>query len=432
MPAIAALMVLAVVIGAGAFGDDDGPKVSADGSGADQTIDAGATSTTGTGTGSPEDTGYGVTGLTVPGSTLPAVGTETAMAPVNKSQLSRSLRKGTFGDDVTRLQDRLSALGFAPGVSDGAFGDMTQQAVWAFEKLVLRTPREQATGVVSNDMWLRMQDPIAIQPRRSVAGTHVEIYLPEQVAAVFTNDQATLVIHISSGTARTPDRTPGNSWCETFREDTDANGNTIDPPLEKPVCGVSYTPGGVFRFKREVVGDRVGALGRMFNPIYFNYGIAMHGAKEVPLQPASHGCIRMNRTISDTFTNFVNIGDRVYVWGEDGKEPEQYTRRESTPVFNYPDPSAVTTTTATPKPTTTSAKPVTTTSTKTSTATTVTPTTQKPAPTTTTSSTPAATTTTSPPPAPTTTAPVVTVPATTQPATTQPATTAAGGGGGGG
>ncbi len=353
MPAIAALTVLAVVIGAGAFGGDGGsPKVSADGSGVDQTV-AGATTTTGSGngTGSPEDTGYGVTGLTVPGSTLPAVITETTMVPVVKSQLSRSLRIGTFGDDVTRLQDRLSALGFAPGVSDGAFGDMTQQAVWAFEKLALQTPRDQATGVVTNDMWLRMQDAIAIQPRRTGSGTHVEIYLPEQVAAVFTNNQATLVIHISSGTALTSARTPENSWCETIREDTDANGNTIDPPLEKPVCGVSYTPGGVFRFKREVVGDRVGALGRMFNPIYFNFGIAMHGAKEVPLHPASHGCIRMNRTISDTFTNFVDIGDRVYVWGEDGKEPEQYTKRESTPVFNYPDPSAVTTTTT--KPTTT-------------------------------------------------------------------------------
>lgn len=418
MPAIAAVTVLIVVIGAGAFGGDDGgPKVSADGGGVDQTI-AGATTTTipGAATGSPEDTGYGVTGLTVPGSTLPAVMTETTMAPVNKSQLSRSLMKGTFGDDVSRLQDRLSALGFAPGVSDGAFGDMTQQAVWAFEKLVLRTPRDQATGVVTNDMWLRMQDPIAIQPRRTGSGTHVEIYLPEQVAAVFTNDQATLVIHISSGSAPTSARTPENSWCETIREDTDANGNTISPPLEKPVCGVSYTPGGVFRFKREVVGDRVGALGRMFNPIYFNFGIAMHGAKEVPLHPASHGCIRMNRTISDTFTNFVNIGDRVYVWGEDGKEPEQYTKRESTPVFNYPDPSAVTTTTI--RPTTTTAKPVTTTTTKSSTpVTTVTPTTSKPA-TTTTTSTPPATTTTTSPPAATTTVPVATVPASTQPATT--------------
>ena len=54
-------------------------------------------------------------------------------------------------------------------------------------------------------------------------------------------------------------------------------------------------------FQREVQGDRVGALGRMFNPVYFNYGIAMHGAGNVPLEPASHGCIRMHKTISNTF-----------------------------------------------------------------------------------------------------------------------------------
>ena len=76
------------------------------------------------------------------------------------------------------LQDRLSELGFAPGVSDGVFGEQTQQAVWAFEKLVLQHAAPQRHRQVTNDMWQRMQDPIVIQPRRSGAGTHVEIYLP--------------------------------------------------------------------------------------------------------------------------------------------------------------------------------------------------------------------------------------------------------------
>src|SRR3712207_2779766 len=75
LPAIASLAVLAVVIGAGAFGGDDGgPRVAADGAGSDQTL-GGATSTTVT-TAS-EESGYGVTGLTVPESTLVPVMTET-------------------------------------------------------------------------------------------------------------------------------------------------------------------------------------------------------------------------------------------------------------------------------------------------------------------------------------------------------------------
>jgi L,D-transpeptidase catalytic domain/Putative peptidoglycan binding domain len=355
VPAIVVLTVLVVVIVAGAFKGGDGKGDAADAST--------TTMTTVPTTGSE----YGLTGLTVPGSTLPAIGTETTTAPITKSNISQTLVQGMFGDDVKRVQSRLTELGFAPGVADGAFGDQTKQAVWAFEKLVLRTPSSKATGRVTNEMWQRMQDPIVIQPRRSGPGTHVEIYLPEQVAAVFTDNKPTLVIHISSGTAMTADRTPENSWCETVRLDTDANGNPLDPPEEKAVCGVSYTPGGVFRFYKAVKGDRVGALGRMFNPIYFNYGIAMHGAREVPLTPASHGCIRMNQRISDTFQDYVHVRDIVYVWGQDGKEPEQYTKRQSTPVFNYPDPTATTTTT-TIKPTTTTAKPTTTTAKPTTTA----------------------------------------------------------------
>ena len=259
--------------------------------------------------------------------------------PLVKTNITRALYLGVNGPDVKAVQARLLQLGFAPGSADGWFGELTREAVWAFEKLVLGTQSDKATGRVTNDMWQRMQDPIAIEPRRPGSGTHVEIYLPQQVAAVFTDNKATLVLHISSGT--------GETWCETVTIDTDADGNVLNPPQSKAVCGVSYTPGGVFRFQREVIGDRVGALGRMFNPVYFNYGIAMHGAKKVPLTPASHGCIRMNQTISNTFQNYIHIHDRVYVWGQDGREPEQYTHKQSLPIFNYADPNATTTTSTT-------------------------------------------------------------------------------------
>ena len=363
LPAIAAVSVLAVVVLAGTAGGKDTNNIGSNAdAGAAETVES-ATSTSN----AIDDStvGYDVTGLTVPESTMPAVGTDSTPLPVTKTQLGRTLVGGAYGDDVKQLQTRLTELGFVPGVIDGAFGEQTKEAVWAFDKLVLKMPRDQVdeSGRVSNETWQLMQDPIVIQPRRPGSGTHVEIYLPEQVAAVFTDNKATLVIHISSGTALTSERTKDNSWCETVTLDTDADGNLLDPPQQQAVCGVSYTPGGVFRFQRQVTGDRVGALGRMFNPIYFNYGIAMHGAKNVPLEPASHGCIRMNQTISNTFQSFVHLRDYVYVWGQDGKEPEQYTKQQSYPVFNYPDPDATTTTvkttTTTTKPavTTTTAKP---------------------------------------------------------------------------
>src|SRR3954447_11475938 len=206
IPAIAAVTVLVVVVLAGAFGDDDhdGGAVAGGSSSSSST----STSSVDTASG---DSSYGITGLTIPASTLPGLGTDAALAPVAKTTLSQSLVPGMNGQEVAAVQTRLTEMGFVPGAADGAFGQQTKEAVWAFEKLVLHTPRDQATGRVTNDMWQRMQDPITIQPRRSGSGTHVEIYLPEQVAAVFTDNKPTLVLHISSGSALTSERTPQNS-----------------------------------------------------------------------------------------------------------------------------------------------------------------------------------------------------------------------------
>jgi hypothetical protein len=87
--------------------------------------------------------------------------------------------------------------------------------------------------------------------------------------------------------------------------------------------------------------------------VYFNYGIAVHGAHNVPNAPASHGCIRIPEFIANYFPTLVAKGDRVYVW--DGvKEPEQQIGRDTLPVFNYPNPnpSSTSTTSTVPAPTT--------------------------------------------------------------------------------
>jgi len=259
-----------------------------------------------------------------------------------KTTLSATLGKGSQGDEVKALQDRLTELGFDPGESDGSFGSGTQMAVWAFEGLVYGTPYAQQVGVVTNDMWQRMQDPLVFNPRRQEPNdTHMEIYLPLQAAIVFTNDKPTLITHISSGS--------GEEWCEVFTQDTDSTGVALEKPTLKDECGVSYTPGGVFEFYRRYPGHRLGPRGGMWNPVYFNYDIAVHGADQVPRQPSSHGAIQIPQWIADYFQNLVAKNDRVYVWGLDGKEPEDYSQDEMLPVFNYPNPHS----TLTLEPTTT-------------------------------------------------------------------------------
>ncbi len=188
----------------------------------------------------------------VPVSQPPAVVTVETDAPIVKVPLANgTIGPGYQGDDVTRVQQRLTDLGFAPGPIDGQFGSLTKMAVWAFEKLVMETDREKAKGLVTPEIWDRMQDPIVVQPRRQVSDTprHTEIYLPEQVLAVFEGDTATFVSHISSG--------DNSEWCEevTISPGEIGNENGTEP-LKRGECGKSITPGGVYQYKRRVIGRR--------------------------------------------------------------------------------------------------------------------------------------------------------------------------------
>ncbi|MEI7505758.1 MAG: L,D-transpeptidase family protein [Actinomycetes bacterium] len=270
--------------------------------------------------------------------TIVQIVTPSSTAPVTKLPLTQTYGRGAAGPEIKLIQDRLIELKFDPGVADGAFGERTQQAVWAFEKLVMGVPRDQVTGKVTPEMWSRMQDPLVILPRRPDATpNHTEIYLPEQVLIVFHADTPVLVTHIASGT--------NEEWCEevTISPGEQDNETGIEP-IKKGVCGLSWTPGGVYKFYRMVVGRRESQLGGMYNPVYFNKGIAVHGAKEVPDHPASHGCIRIPMHISDYFQSLVAKGDQVFVF--DGvKDPEAYGAQP--PRFNWVDPSYTTTTTTT-------------------------------------------------------------------------------------
>lgn len=388
VPAVAAGGLLAVVVGVGAMSSgDDGDDAGASTTGVDSTTTVAITAP-------------------APTVTYDAIEeSEESTDTVEKVALSQSLSSGFFGDEVQMVQSRLAELGFDPGPVDGQFGGLTTQAVWAFEKLVMGTPRSEATGIVTPEIWDRMQDPLQVVPRRpSGAGVdHVEIYLPEQVMAIFHGGEAVLVTHISTGelapgaTAFTPWQETADEYCETITIDTDDNGDLLEEPIEKAICGRSYTPPGSFTAYRKIEGRRESRLGGMYDPIYINQGIAIHGANEIPLYPASHGCIRVSRYLGEKLQDdFIEIGDEVLIW--DGvTEPWNQPASARQMRFDYPDPNATTTTSTTTSTTTTTVEPTTTDVTDTTVAstTTVAPT---PATTTTVAPTPATTTTTAPPP----------------------------------
>jgi hypothetical protein len=84
----------------------------------------------------------------------------------------------------------------------------------------------------------------------------------------------------------------------------------------------------------------------MWNPYYFNGGIAVHGLDSVPSYPASHGCARIPMHIADYFPDLVTKGESVYVVGT----PKQ-------PGSGYVGPYTPPPTTTTVPPKTTTTKP---------------------------------------------------------------------------
>ena len=284
-------------------------------------------------------------------------------SPITCHPLTRVIRDGDRGEDVKRIQQRLKDLHFDPGRIDGIFGGDTRMAVWAFQSLVMKMTRDTVVDFVTPVIWDAMRADVEILPRRQPGSpNHAEIYLPEQVMAVFKGTEVLLVTHISSGT--------GQVWCEEVTIDPGEEGNTTKEPIKTGICGEAVTPGGIYYFYNRKYGLRESKLGTMWNPVYFNFGIAVHGAMQVPKEPASHGCIRIPIFISEYFPAMVRYNDRVYVW--DGKkEPEEYGSQP--PPWDRPDPNYTTTTTSTTSSTTTTTVPKSTTTTVPKTTTTVKP-----------------------------------------------------------
>ena len=164
-------------------------------------------------------------------------------------------------------------------------------AVWAYQKLVMGLTGTDITGKVTPDLWdedgAGPHDPARCGP--NATPTHVEVYLPSQTAVLFQDGKPRLITHISTGT--------GKEWCE------------------EGYCSVRHHPGRRVPVRR--AGSTAGttaSLGQLYNPVYFNYGVAIHGAYNVPLYPASHSCVRIPMHIAKYFPSLVKSGDQVFVF----------------------------------------------------------------------------------------------------------------------
>lgn len=196
----------------------------------------------------------------------------------------RPLTLGSKGSRVRGLQEELRALRYDPGPVDGVFGATTQAAVWAFQKVNHLHP----DGVVGPKTMRALEHPRPPRPLvRHGADDRVEIDLTHQLLYVYAGDELRLISHISSGS--------GVPYC--------SNGH----------CGDAVTPTGDYHTTWRVDGWRTSYLGHLYNPVYFVDGIAVHGYPNVPLHPASHGCVRIPMHTAEIFPKIVGEDEAVYV-----------------------------------------------------------------------------------------------------------------------
>ena len=206
-----------------------------------------------------------------------------------------ALRIGSSGDVVRAYEQRLKDLHFDPGAVDGSFDQDTRYAVVTVDK-VLGLPRD---GVITAAVQQGLQTWRWTPALPKAEGDRVEVDLDRQVLTLYRRWQPTLVTTTSTGS--------GEHFC----------GGTDG-------CQYAITPTGHFHFNSVHRGWDNGKLGKMWNPYYFNGGIAVHGLQSVPTYPASHGCARIPMHIADYFYTLVYRGMSVYVVGTPMKPGSLY------------------------------------------------------------------------------------------------------------
>jgi N-acetylmuramoyl-L-alanine amidase len=175
--------------------------------------------------------------------------------PVLAATSLPSLAETSEGPLVWYIEDRLAYLKYRPGSVDGVYDDRTRDAVLAFQK-VEGLGRD---GVAGGEFWTRIVAAATPMPRNTFAGTRVEIDLTRQVLFMITDNEVWKIVHCSTGSSGRRTRT------------------------------------GHFQIGDKFKGwvSCVTLSGRMYFPSYVVSKTAIHGYRQVPPYPASHGCIRV-------------------------------------------------------------------------------------------------------------------------------------------
>jgi lipoprotein-anchoring transpeptidase ErfK/SrfK len=190
---------------------------------------------------------------------------------VGLSAIRPGARVGSRGPKVRLLQRALASQAYVTS-RGGRFDDATARAVMAFRKVNGMSRNSVANRTVYKRLFAGQG---GYKLRYPNAGKHVEFDWSRQVLVLARGGKPERIYHASSGTAATP------------------------------------TVFGTFRFYRKEPGTNGKG---MVESNYFIRGYAIHGYKDVPTYPASHGCIRIPIPNAASVDAWISLGDRIFVY----------------------------------------------------------------------------------------------------------------------
>ena len=209
-----------------------------------------------------------------------------AAARTAPAAAAQTLQLDSSRSAVRTLQRRLAALKYYPGPINGHIGTDTLEAMWAFQESQSLPGRDYESAAMKR----ALAHPRAPRVLDRAAGPNrIEVNLHTEVLVLYRINKIQLVSHVSSG--------GGYYFC--------SSGG----------CGTAITPTGHFRTLSFYPGWISVPLGYMYNSVFFiGTAYAIHGDTDVPLQPASHGCIRIPMDVANFFHTLVKIpGEPVIV-----------------------------------------------------------------------------------------------------------------------
>jgi len=216
------------------------------------------------------------------------------------------LTEGDEGRAVSQLQGLLYLKRFYRGEIDGVFDREVAVSVATFHKATgpARSDATDRWGAVGNwkanppsevfsiDDWEQLRDFRLIPPKARLGQPNrVEIDIGHQLLYLILDGKVNAIIHVSTG--YNPYHTP--------RTKHFANGSRFYH--KHRYNGWSPKPGAwsIYKFWAYLGRDN-------------NYGV--HGYRQVPYYPASHGCIRVHVWEADYLHELFFINMPIHVWDE--------------------------------------------------------------------------------------------------------------------